>query len=577
MVPGTGTTLFAEGNPTGTRDADTVVFRARLSSGGTGLVLANRFSSSAPTVIFQSGQDVAGRIVTAFGDPAISAGGHWVTFVARLADGGNAIVKARPFGGEAQLVAFDSAADPDSAYAELHPRPGVSDNGTVVFHARLAGGGRGLFTGRHPDTDTIAREGQALDGLGARAVTALPDAPLRESIDGQGMVVFEATLSDGTHAIVRAAPAGPVPDLIVAGMGPVFRPERIRTPLLYDGATGAFVKYFASACFVQDMVYGPDGKFYVLDIPSPSGAERCDTHDRVRRFDGATGQFDPVDDEFASYVPAGVYPGGFPNAFAFGPDGNLYVADGDENGRFPGTVFKFGGPLSAQPGAFLGVFVSPGAGGLSDPRRLRFGADRNLYVASFRTNQVLQYNGQTGAFMGVFAGPDTGLNGPVDLIFGPDGSMYVLSARDNSVRVYAGPRSPIAGTFLGTFIANLGIQAHSMAFGPADDLYVSGGNTRQTGVFRYDGGTGVPRGLFATVVSPIGPLLFSTRPAAHPELGDFDGNGCVDRQDLDLLTQQIGRPFPGLRFDLTGEGSVNVADARKLVLLFSRPQGAACE
>ena len=65
----------------------------------------------------------------------------------------------------------------------------------------------------------------------------------------------------------------------------------------------------------------------------------------------------------------------------------------------------------------MGVFVTAGSGGLSGPIGMTFGPDLNLYVTSFSSNQVLKYNGQTGAFLSVFA--NVGLNGPYELTFYP--------------------------------------------------------------------------------------------------------------------------------------------------------------
>jgi len=53
-----------------------------------------------------------------------------------------------------------------------------------------------------------------------------------------------------------------------------------------------------------------------------------------------------------------------------------------------------------------------------------------LYVTS-DTNQVLKYNAETGAFVGVAA--SAGLSGPADVKFGPDGLLYVLSAGNNRI------------------------------------------------------------------------------------------------------------------------------------------------
>src|SRR6185436_467470 len=91
---------------------------------------------------------------------------------------------------------------------------------------------------------------------------------------------------------------------------------------------------------------------------------------RVLRYNAATGTF------------VGVYASGWgvanPNGIAFGPDGNLYVGNGDE-----GRVLKFDG----QSGDFLGSFVTPSTpGGLAGCRAILFGPDGNLYVDSGATN-----------------------------------------------------------------------------------------------------------------------------------------------------------------------------------------------
>ena len=70
---------------------------------------------------------------------------------------------------------------------------------------------------------------------------------------------------------------------------------------------------------------------------------------RVLRYDAATGTF-------VSVFAAG-HDLANPNGIAYGPDGNLYVGNGDE-----GRVLKFDG----QTGDFLGSFVTPETpGGLS--------------------------------------------------------------------------------------------------------------------------------------------------------------------------------------------------------------------
>ncbi|NJN87790.1 MAG: PEP-CTERM sorting domain-containing protein [Leptolyngbyaceae cyanobacterium SL_7_1] len=124
-----------------------------------------------------------------------------------------------------------------------------------------------------------------------------------------------------------------------------------------------------------------------------------------------------------------------PDDLTFGPDDNLYVSVGgsnslsllDPNYPLDSAVLRFS-PL----GEFLGVAAS--GNGLTRPYGNAFGPDGNLYVASFRTNQILRFDGKTGAFLDVFAsdnngglGTLNGLNGPNGLLFAPDGSLYVTT------------------------------------------------------------------------------------------------------------------------------------------------------
>jgi hypothetical protein len=60
---------------------------------------------------------------------------------------------------------------------------------------------------------------------------------------------------------------------------------------------------------------------------------------------------------------------------------------------------------------------------------------------------------------------------------------------------------------------------------------------------------------------------------------DLNADGCVDRLDLAFLLSVIrgyGPVAPGPEFDLNGDGEVNIADARRLVTLFSNPRGVPC-
>ncbi|MCI0535433.1 MAG: dockerin type I domain-containing protein [Verrucomicrobiales bacterium] len=58
--------------------------------------------------------------------------------------------------------------------------------------------------------------------------------------------------------------------------------------------------------------------------------------------------------------------------------------------------------------------------------------------------------------------------------------------------------------------------------------------------------------------------------------GDLNRDGCVDRDDLTLLLAKIRARSTDLAYDVNGDGRVNIADARKLALLFSNPNGVPC-
>lgn len=133
----------------------------------------------------------------------------------------------------------------------------------------------------------------------------------------------------------------------------------------------------------------------------------------VLRYDGAT------DDFLGEFVPAHSGNLGLPTSLTFGPDANLYVSSNaafDSGG--PDAVLRYQGPSGASPGAFMGVFVSPGSGGLESPTGILFGPDGNsdghqdLYVSNSRlTGQggdkgklgtVKRYDGLTGVFIDTF-------------------------------------------------------------------------------------------------------------------------------------------------------------------------------
>jgi WD40 repeat protein len=107
----------------------------------------------------------------------------------------------------------------------------------------------------------------------------------------------------------------------------------------------------------------------------------------------------------------------------------------------------------AETGAFLGVLVGDDietptideSGGVVSPGHLLLGPDHQLYVASEMTDEILRYDAGTGAFLGVLVGDDIetptidesgGLSGLSSMAFGPDGALYVSSLHTHRILRY---------------------------------------------------------------------------------------------------------------------------------------------
>jgi|HubBroStandDraft_1064217.scaffolds.fasta_scaffold02493_2 sugar lactone lactonase YvrE len=150
---------------------------------------------------------------------------------------------------------------------------------------------------------------------------------------------------------------------------------------------------------------------------------------------------------------------GITSGVAFGPDGNLYVADDTH-----GTVLRFN-PVT---GAAMGTLVSAGSG-LSQPNGMTFGSDGNLYVSDF-ANGVVKFNGSTGAFMAANPNGPAGALWGFDVKYGPDGNIYVSDVNSGEILkfgtnlAYIGGFASVPGNFFYSY--PLGI-----AFGLNGNLY----------------------------------------------------------------------------------------------------------
>ena len=120
-----------------------------------------------------------------------------------------------------------------------------------------------------------------------------------------------------------------------------------------------------------------------------------------------------------------------------------------------------------------------------------------LYVTSFQSNQLFQFDGSTGQLLG-FA---NAVAGPVDIVVGPDGLLYVSQFGANKIDRY----DAVTGALIDTFVyrGSGGVSGPSrMAFGTDGNLYVTSYITSE--VVKYSGSDG--RFLGTAVLSGAGGL-----------------------------------------------------------------------
>ncbi len=104
----------------------------------------------------------------------------------------------------------------------------------------------------------------------------------------------------------------------------------------------------------------------------------------------------------------------------FGPNGNLFVSSAGSN-----EVLEY----NRNTGDFVRAFVTSGSGGLDGPLGIFF-IPGTLLVTSFNTDQILSYSSNDGSFQGVFVSAGSGgLDGPscIDFGFEAGANMFVCS------------------------------------------------------------------------------------------------------------------------------------------------------
>ena len=289
--------------------------------------------------------------------------------------------------------------------------------------------------------------------------------------------------------------------------------------------------------------FGTDNNLYVASHGNST----------VRRYDCETGAFIDV------FVPAGNGLSRSHSVF-WNFDNTLLVSSelGDRVNQY-----------EAVTGNFRGTFVQPGEAGLDGPEDITQGPDGLLYLTA-QSNQVLRIDPTNGGVVDAFVedDPDTpedetgGLAWAHQLRFGPDGNLYVASSQTNQILRYDGQ----TGAFMDVFV-RAGAQGPQfpvgLAFGPDGHLYV--GSFGNDSILRYDGVTGKPLGLVANIgaMGLDGPLFIEFFPGPKCK-ADLNEDGAVSAADILNLLGAWG-PNPGHPADFDVNGAVGASDVLRLL------------
>jgi sugar lactone lactonase YvrE len=337
----------------------------------------------------------------------------------------------------------------------------------------------------------------AYQGVGASTGLSAPD-DVKFGVDGLLYVS-----SGGNDRIVRFNASGTyVDDFVPAGSGGMDNPYRmtfgpdgdlyvsaLRTSHILRFGTQSEAVFTVTLARASSIPITID--VATADGSAITGSDYTATNRRIAFAPGTTSQMIlvPILDDAAS-EPSETFTINLSNAVG------ATIADGQGIGTIQDTDIS--GPAISISDAtaiegsdtlkFIDRFVPDGSGGLSRARGATFGPDGNgdgamdLYVGSVDTNQVLRYDGLTGAFIDVFVTAGSGgLDGPFHLkFFGPNNDLFVTGRPNNGLLRFNGA----TGAFIEQVI---GGAAHPSGLTVGDDGYLYVSNLVGDNVLRYDG------------------------------------------------------------------------------------------
>jgi len=188
-------------------------------------------------------------------------------------------------------------------------------------------------------------------------------------------------------------------------------------------------------------------------------------------------------------------------------------------------------PMQANAGVVVETFVQPGAGGLDIPIDLTFAPDGSLLVSSPFTSEVLQYNGENGSFIGVFAE----VLSPTGIEVNPiSGNVFICDLAFGEVfEVIDGVPVIFADVDFDTDLFNT--LPFGIAFNPSgSDIYIS--DIENDTVWHYDQ-TGEFLGVFGDA-NPLGPVPPNN--ATFMTFDQADSNLYINNEGDNLVSFYAG-------------------------------------
>jgi WD40 repeat protein len=185
-------------------------------------------------------------------------------------------------------------------------------------------------------------------------------------------------------------------------------------------------------------------------------------NDKILRYDETTGAFLGVlvSPEQIADSPTGI---------SVGPDGLIYVSGQNDN-----TVKRY----HATTGAYIDTFVSADSVDIAEPRRMDFGADGSLYVASALNDKVLQFDTQ-GNLLKTLESSRPILDRPVDVEVLPNGELLVAGNQSLNIVRFATDGTP-------SLFKSLGSNPGGATIGPDGFYYVLVGTNLGWEIQKFD-------------------------------------------------------------------------------------------